>query len=142
MFNAPIVLGSGAPCHAAPCNRGDFSPPAGREYDPDVPAYVWLSLLVFVVAIVAAGVLAGRRGLAAWRAFTRFQAVTDYALLELDQRVAGVETRLAAVDRTSARLTDAQARLAESVATAAVLASALAEARAFLGAVRSVYPVK
>jgi hypothetical protein len=107
-----------------------------------VPGFVWLSLLLFAVAIATGIALAAVRGLEAWRAFSRLQRRADELLLELDERVAGIDQRAATFETASRRLEEATARLRRSLATAGVLWAALDEARALLTGVRGAMPQK
>jgi hypothetical protein len=107
-----------------------------------MPGYVWLALVVFVLAVVAGAGLAGVRALAAWRSFRALRRQIDRTLEDLDRSVAGIESRLAKAGRTARRLEEARARLNESLATARVLADAFGETRAVVGGVTGIVPTK
>ncbi len=100
----------------------------------------WVGLAVFLVATLAGLALAGVRGLATWRAFRSFERSLDKALVETTRLVDGIEPRVARATETAARLEEARARLQESIATAAVLLSALGEARALVRRVSAFVP--
>jgi hypothetical protein len=120
-------------------------PASGRSpshYDPLIPLYVWISLLVLVAAAGAGIAFAVVRGLAAWRALRSLRRAIGRQLAELEQRVAGIEDRVEQAGGTAARLGEAQARLQESLAAAAILADAFGEARALTAALRGGLPSK
>jgi hypothetical protein len=92
-------------------------------------ALVWIALAVFVVAVVAGGVLAAVRGLATWRAFRSFRRRFDESSVGMLSRLETTERRLAQAGETAQRLDRARARLEQSLAAARALAAAAAEAK-------------
>ena len=100
----------------------------------------WLGLIVFAVAVVAGGVIAGRKGLAAYRTFRSFQRRLNEAMTETQRLIDGIEPRIAKATATAARLEEARARLDESAATARVLFGAFGEALALLQRIRVFVP--
>jgi hypothetical protein len=103
---------------------------------------ILVSLLVFVAALLAGGVLAGLRALSLWRTFRRFRRRLDAELGELSVRLSRAEKRLAGLSAQAAVLDDARVRLQDSLATAATLARASAEAWALVSRVRALIPSK
>jgi hypothetical protein len=102
----------------------------------------WASLLVLLMAAAGGIVFAGLRALAAWRAFRRLQRRAGDALLETTRKLAQAEQRLAGAADAAARLDQARLRLEETFATAAILAAAAGEARAAVGRLGGVVPLK
>ena len=107
-----------------------------------MPAFTWVALAVFVLAVVSGAVLTTLRTLAAWRAFRSLRRSVADGLDDMVQKVSDVEDRLVRAGRTAARLDEATARLRDSLATASVLASAAGETRSSIGRIRGVVPRK
>ncbi len=103
---------------------------------------ILVSLLVFVAALLAGGLLAGLRALAFWRTFRRFRRRLDAELGELSFRLSHTEKRLTGLSAQAAVLDDARLRLQDSLATAAILTRASAEAWALVSRVRGLMPSK
>jgi hypothetical protein len=101
---------------------------------------VAVSLLVFAVAVVSGLVLAGVRGLAAWRAFKSFKRNAGDGMLETAARLEQLEARTARSTERTGRLAQAQAQLQRSLAEAAVVGEAANEVRALVERVRLVAP--
>ena len=97
-------------------------------------------MTVFFVAIVGGIAIAAIRGLAAWRTFRSFERSLDRMVADTTRLVDGVEPRVARASETAARLQEARERLEASVATAAVLFTALGEARALVRRVSAFVP--
>ena len=100
----------------------------------------WVGLGVFVVAVVAGGVVAGVRGLAAYRVLRSFQRQLDVAVAETTLLIDGIEPRVAKVTATAQRLEESRARLEESAASARILFAALGEALALVQRVNAFLP--
>jgi hypothetical protein len=88
---------------------------------------VGISLLVFVVAILAGLLAAGLRGLAAWRALKSFKGTTADAMLETAVLIERLEARTAGSSGRAARISQAQAELQRSLAEAAIIGAAAGE---------------
>jgi hypothetical protein len=88
---------------------------------------VALSLVVFGVALVSGLVIAGIRGLAAWRAFRRFKRTTADAMVATAALMEQLEARTAGSAERAARLAEARAQLQRSLAEAAVISEAASE---------------
>ena len=88
---------------------------------------VAVSLVIFAVAFVSGLVLAGVRGLIAWRALTSFKRTTADAMLTTTVLLERLEARTSGAADRAARLTEAQAQLQQSLAEAAVVGEAASE---------------
>jgi hypothetical protein len=88
---------------------------------------VAISLIIFAVAVVSGLVLAGVRGLVAWRALTSFKRTTAESMLAATVLLERLEARTAGAADRAARLTEAQAQLKQSLAQAAVCGEAASE---------------
>jgi hypothetical protein len=100
----------------------------------------WIGLTVFVVAVIGGAVLAGVRGLAAYRVLRSFQRRLNVAVEETTRLIEGIEPRVAKASATAERLAEAQVRLQQSAASARVLFSALGEAVALVQRVAAFLP--
>jgi hypothetical protein len=83
-----------------------------------VPAYVWISLGVFFLALVAGGIWAGvnarrawKRGLPAYRRMTEAAETLSGRSTELERRLAVLEPKVAELQRDTARLSRAVAKI-------------------------------
>src|SRR2546423_8869827 len=100
---------------------------------------VWIALGIAVVAVTAGLVVAGRAGLAAWRAFRGSMRAASDALADLSGRL----ERLADSAPTHGpQLERSRARLDVSLARFAILRSALDEATDAVAPLRLLYPRK
>jgi hypothetical protein len=88
---------------------------------------VAISLIIFAIAIVSGLILAGVRGLVAWRALTSFKRTTAEAMLTTTVLLERLDARTAGAADRAARLTEAQAQLQKSLAEAAVVGEAASE---------------
>jgi hypothetical protein len=88
---------------------------------------VGISLLVFVIGLVSGLLVAGVRGLGAWRALRSFKATTADAMLETAVRIEALEARMEASAGRAERMADAQAQLRRSMAEAKVIGEAAGE---------------
>ena len=112
----------------------------GPGYDGGVGSLPWLGLGIFLVAVIAGAVVAGVRGLAAYRGMRSFQRRLNVAVAETQRLIDGIEPRVAKATATAARLEEARAQLERSVATAKVLADAFGEALALVKRVTAFVP--
>jgi hypothetical protein len=87
-------------------------------------------------------VLAGVRGLEAWRSFRRLKRLIADGVAGTTARLETVEVRLNEAEAATQRLEAARTRLQESLATAAVLLAAAGEAKDLVARVRGVVPRK
>jgi hypothetical protein len=101
---------------------------------------VAISLLVFAVLVVAGTVLAGVRGLAAWRALKSFRRTTGEGMLVTAELIERLEARTAASAGRAERIGRAQAQLQESLAEAAVIGEAAGEVWTLVQRARLVVP--
>lgn len=101
---------------------------------------VLIALIVFGVSIVIGLILAGIKGLAAWRAFRRFKRTTETAMLRVSGAISQMEVRMAGVNDHVARLERAQANLQETLRTAGVVAKTAGEVMATYRRARSYMP--
>lgn len=94
-----------------------------------MPSYVWISLGVFLLALVAGGIWAGINARRAWkRGLPAFERMNT-ASLTLNSRSAVLERRLTTLQPKVARLQRDKARLDRSIARARVLFGAVQEVR-------------
>ena len=100
----------------------------------------WAGLGIFLVATLAGMTVAGVQGLKTWRTLRAFQGKLDVAMAETTRLLDGIEPRVARASAGAERLERARASLEQSMAVAAVLFSALDEARALLRRVTSFVP--
>ena len=107
-----------------------------------MPFWVWAALAVSGLAVIGSAAFAVARGLRAWRTFRRFRRRVFEGLEDVARRVTGIERRLGAANASAARLQRAQAELQESVATARVLAAAVADVRATVSRITGLVPGK
>jgi hypothetical protein len=105
-------------------------------------ALIWVSLAFLLLALIGGLGFAGVRALAAWRAFRLLRRRVGDALLDTTRRLAQAEQRLAGAAEAAARLDRARLQLQEGLATAAILAAAVGEARAVVGRARGIVPRK
>ncbi len=103
---------------------------------------VLIALVVFGVSIVGGLVVAGLRGLGAWRAFRRFKRTTEVAMLRVAEAIRQMEIRTAGVNEHVARLERAQANLQQTLRTAGILAGTAGEVYASYRRVRGYLPGK
>lgn len=102
----------------------------------------WLALTVALLLTVGSAIVLTLRGLAAFREFKRLGREVG-AGLELIATASGqIERHLALAAESGSRLEASLERLRESRARLNVLRSALADVRASVGRVTSVYPKK
>jgi hypothetical protein len=97
-----------------------------------MPPLAWASLAFMLIAAGAGMTFAASRGLATWRALRALQGALDPALVDVNGRVAAMESRLAAAPKRVERLEEATARLQASIAEARVIADAAQDARSLL----------
>ena len=107
-----------------------------------MPLTTWLALAFLLVVAVVGTWVTVRRALELSRMSRSFGRVVGRGLDEINRRTQALEARVAAAGESSAELDAAIARLHSSRARAAVLAAALAEARAPLAQVRALVPRK
>jgi hypothetical protein len=107
-----------------------------------VSTLVTVALVIFFVSVVAGLVLAGLKGLDAWRAFKRFRRSTEAGMVHIAELIAQMEKRTAGVSERIARIERAQARLQESIATAGVIGGAAGELWSRYRVLRSFMPRK
>lgn len=94
-----------------------------------MPAYVWISLGVFVVALLAGMIWAGINARRTWRrAVPAYRRMTE-ASAALNGRSAQLERRLTVLEPKVAQLQRDTARLSRAVARARVLFGAVHEVR-------------
>jgi hypothetical protein len=105
-----------------------------------VPLYVWLPLAASGLVVGGTALFTLGRGLTAWRAFRRLRRKVFDGLSDVSHRVTRIERRLATAGESAARFDRARSELQDSLATAAVLAAALGEARAVVGRVTGLMP--
>jgi hypothetical protein len=97
-----------------------------------MPAFVWVSLAVLIIAVGGGTAFAALRGLRVWRALRSLQRSVSGGLLEITRGVEGIEGRVARAGDSAARLDRARRRLQGSLATASLLAASAGDARAGL----------
>ena len=102
----------------------------------------WIALAGSGTFCLAAAVVAGSRGLQAWRTVKAVTANVGGALDDFVTRAESVGERASSASERTAQLTAAIARLQESLATLAVLEAAVGDARAVFGGVRGLVPRK
>jgi hypothetical protein len=93
-----------------------------------MPAYVWISLGVFLVCLVAGAIWAGVNALRAWRGVPALRRLSA-ASAALSGRSTELERRLTVLQPKVAHLQHETARLQRGVARARVLLGAVQEAR-------------
>jgi hypothetical protein len=91
-----------------------------------VPAYVWIALGVFFVALVAGGIWAGINARKVWRARPALKRMTAGSET-LSWRSTELERRLAALEPKTSQLQRDVVRLKRSVARARLLFGAVKE---------------
>jgi len=101
---------------------------------------VAIALLVFAVLVVAGALLAGVRGLAAWRALKSFKRTTGEGMLVTAELIERLEARTGASAGRAERIGRAQAQLQASLAEAAVIGEAASEAWTLVQRARLVIP--
>ena len=97
---------------------------------------VTVSLIIFAVAVVLGLVLAGVRGLAAWRALKSFKRTTAEVMLTTTVLLERLEARTSGAAGRAARLSEAQAQLRQSLSVAAVLGEGASEVWSLVNRVR------
>jgi hypothetical protein len=100
----------------------------------------WAGLGIFLVALVAGVTVAAVQGLRTWQTFSAFESKLGAAMAETTLLLDGIEPRVARASAGAVRLEQARASLEQSMAVAAVLFSALDEARELLRRVTSFVP--
>jgi hypothetical protein len=103
---------------------------------------VWIALAVSVTFCVAATAVAAIRGLRAWRTFKAATTTLGDALEDFSRRADAAGAHAATAAEKTAHLTAAVLRLQRSLATLAVLESAVGETRALIAGVRGLVPRK
>lgn len=103
---------------------------------------LWVSLALSMLAVVAAGGLAARRGLTLWRDFKRFSRIVGAASDALASRADEAARKAGAAGSAAERLAAANGRLSRSLAYARVVADAAGDARATLTGIRGSVPRK
>jgi len=97
-----------------------------------VPAYTWISLAVFVTALVAGAIWVAVNARRAWRRGRPALRRMTAASASLSGRSTELERRLTALEPKTAQLQRDVARLSRSAARARVLLGAVQEARTAL----------
>jgi hypothetical protein len=107
-----------------------------------MPLYVWIALLVLVVATLwGIGVIV-THGLSFWRTFKAFGRAADEALRGLEASAAQLTKNTETFGSELPRLEAKLARLRADVARLAVLSAAVKDARESFGWILAVYPRK
>jgi hypothetical protein len=101
-----------------------------------MPPLAWASLAFMLIAAGAGIMFAASRGLDTWRALRSFQGALDPALVDVNGRVAAMESRLAAAPKGVERLEEATARLQASIAAARVIVDAGQDVKSLLRVVK------
>ena len=103
---------------------------------------MWIALAVSSAFWIAAAIVAGTRGLKTWRTFKAVAGTIGGALEAFVVRAEATAERAGTAAERTAQLTAAIARLQGSLATLAVLDSAIGDARAVFAGVRGLVPRK
>ena len=103
---------------------------------------LWLALAFLIVALVCSVAYAVVKGLEAWRAVKRLSRATGEELDRISRASEEIELHLQAATASGTRLDASVTRLSASRARLNVLTTALADARASVGRLTSVYPRK
>ena len=103
---------------------------------------VWISLLVFGIALAGGLVLAVTQALAAWRAFRSFRRTVIEGLAETSRRLAEAEKRVAGASARVAELDHARVRLQRALRVAAVLTGASSESWTLVDRALGIVPRK
>jgi len=103
---------------------------------------VWISLLVFGIALAGGLALAATQALAAWRAFRTFRSTVIEALAEMSRRLAEAEKRVAGASARVDELDHARVRLQRALRIAAVLTGASSESWALVERTLGIIPRK
>src|SRR5690242_19412698 len=101
-----------------------------RRYHAEMPAFAWIALLVFAVALAGSSAVLVVHGLRAWRTFGAFSDRSGAATDALFASAALLESRSAAFEEGGERLSAATVRLQTSLAELAVIRAAFAETQA------------
>ncbi len=102
----------------------------------------WLALAVAVVSTIASSIYVTLKGLEAFRAFKALSRNVSGGLERIEQTTGQIERRLSLAAESGTRLESELGQLRRSRARLDVLTSALADVRASVGRVTSVYPRK
>ncbi len=102
----------------------------------------WLTLAFAVVAIVAAIVYSGLKGLALYRASKQVLREAAEELEGIERSTAEIEQHLQAAATSGTALSSSLARLHTSRARLSVLTAAIADVRASVDRITGVYPRK
>jgi hypothetical protein len=103
---------------------------------------VWIVFAASGTFCIAAIVVAGTRGLKAWRTFKAVSTSLGGALEDFIGRAEAAGRHAADAAERTARLTEALSRLQGSLAVLSVLDSAAGETRAVIAGVRGLVPRK
>jgi hypothetical protein len=103
---------------------------------------MWIALAASATFCIAAAIVAGTRGLEAWRTFKAVAGTIGGALEAFVVRAEATAERAGTAAERTAQLTAAIGRLQGSLATLAVLDAAIGDARAVFGSVRGLVPRK
>jgi hypothetical protein len=107
-----------------------------------MPLYVWLALLVVVLASVAGIALLVTRALSLWRTFKAFGRAVDETLRGVESALGRFTDKSATLGSDLPRLEAHVARLRADLARLTVLRSAVQDARDAFGRILAVYPRK
>jgi hypothetical protein len=102
----------------------------------------WLALAVATVSVVASAIYLTLKGLEAFRAFKGLGRSVTSGLERIERATGEIERHLALAGESGARLESELAQLRRSRASLNVLRSAIADVRASVGRITSVYPRK
>ena len=102
----------------------------------------WLALGIAVVSTIASSIYVTLKGLEAFRAFKVLSGSVTRDLARIEQASGEIERHLALAAESGTRLETELAQLQRSRARLNVLTSAIADVRASVGRVTSVYPRK
>jgi hypothetical protein len=103
---------------------------------------VWIVFAASGTFSIAAIVIAGLRGLQAWRTLKAVTGTLGSALEDFVGRAEAAGKHAAGAAERTARLTEAVSRLQRSLAVLSVLDSAAGESRALIAGVRALVPRK
>ena len=103
---------------------------------------VWIALAVSGTFTIAAALVAGTRGLRAWKTFKSVSRALEGGLSDFVTKAEAAGERASSAAERTAELTAAVARLQRSLATLSLLTAAFGDARAVVGGVRALVPRK
>src|SRR5687768_1968448 len=104
--------------------------------------FLWLAGAVAIVSVGASAIYVTRKGLEAFRTFKSFARTVTGELDRIERASGEIEQHLALASESGSRLETELAQLRRSRARLNVLTSAIADVRASVGRVTSVYPRK